>query len=95
VGWKCFRRQKPVPVVRNRSRTAQRLDDVITSTEGSRGRSRLRHYATNRKATGSIPDGSLVFMDLSFQPHCGPGDDSASNRHKYQEYILEVKAAGA
>jgi len=30
-----------------------------------------------------------------FQPHCGPGDDSASNRNEYQEYFLGVKAAGA
>jgi len=31
----------------------------------------------------------------SFSPHYGPGVDSASNRHEYQEYFLEVKAAGA
>jgi hypothetical protein len=52
----------------------------------------LRHYATSRKAAGSIPDGSLgLFIDLSFQQHYGAGDDSASSRHEYQEYLLEVK----
>ena len=30
-----------------------------------------------------------------FQPHYGPGVDSASNRNEYQEYFLGVKAAGA
>jgi len=34
-------------------------------------------------------------LTLSFRPHCGPGVDSASNRNEYQEYFLEVKAAGA
>ena len=32
---------------------------------------------------------------LSFQPHYGPGVDSASNRNEYQDYFLGVKAAGA
>jgi hypothetical protein len=27
--------------------------------------------------------------------HYGPGVDSASKRNEYQEYFLEVKAAGA
>jgi hypothetical protein len=35
------------------------------------------------------------FLHLSFQPHYGPGVDSASNRNEYQEYFLGVKAAGA
>jgi hypothetical protein len=30
-----------------------------------------------------------------FRPHYGPWVDSASNRNEYQEYFLEVKAAGA
>jgi hypothetical protein len=30
-----------------------------------------------------------------FQPHYGPGVNSASNRNEYQEYFLGVKAAGA
>jgi len=51
----------------------------------------LRHCATNRKVTGSIPAGvSGYFIDIkSFQSH------SASNRNEYQEYFLGVKAAGA
>jgi len=46
---------------------------------------------------GSIPAGvSGFFIDIkSFWSHCGPGVDSASNRHEYQEYFLRVKAAGA
>ena len=31
----------------------------------------------------------------TFQSHYGPGVDSASNRNKYQEYFLGVKADGA
>jgi hypothetical protein len=31
----------------------------------------------------------------SFRLHYDPGVDSASNRNKYQEYFLRVKAAGA
>jgi hypothetical protein len=34
-------------------------------------------------------------LTYSFQPHYGPGVDSASNRNEYQEYFLGVKAAGA
>ena len=34
-------------------------------------------------------------MTKSFRPHYGPGVDSASNRNKYQEYFLGLKAAGA
>jgi hypothetical protein len=34
-------------------------------------------------------------LTYSFRPHYGPGVDSASNRIKYQEYFLGVKAAGA
>jgi len=40
----------------------------------------------------SVPNYSLT---SSFQPHYGPGFDSASNRNEYQEYFLEVKAVGA
>ena len=36
------------------------------------------------------------FIEIkSFRQHYGPGVDSASNRNEYQEYFLEVKAAGA
>jgi hypothetical protein len=54
---------------------------------GSRWRSWLRHFATNRKVAGSIPD------DVSeiFHSHCSPGVDSASNRNEYQEYFLGGK----
>jgi len=50
-----------------------------------------------RKVTGSIPAGvSGFFIDTkSFRSHYDPGVDSASNRIEYQEYFLEVKAAGA
>jgi len=34
-------------------------------------------------------------LTQSFQPHYGPGVDSASNRNEYQEYFLGVNAAGA
>jgi len=53
--------------------------------------------ATNRKIAGSIPAGvSGPFIDIkSFRSHHDPGVDSASNRNEYQEYFLEVKAAGA
>ena len=56
----------------------------------------LRCCVTNRKVTGSIPAGvSGFFIDIkSFQSHCGPGVDSASNRNEYQEYFLGVKVAG-
>jgi len=38
----------------------------------------------------------IFFIDMkSFRSHYGPGVESASNRNEYQEYFLEVKAAGA
>ena len=57
----------------------------------------VRCCATNRKIAGSIPAGvSGFFIDIkSFRSHYGPGVDPASNRSEYQEYFLEVKAAGA
>jgi hypothetical protein len=57
----------------------------------------LRCCATNLKVAGSIPPGvSGFFIDVkSFRSHYDPGVDSASNRNEYQEYYLEVKAAGA
>jgi hypothetical protein len=30
-------------------------------------------------------------LTQSFQPHCGPGVDSTSNRNEYQEYFLRGK----
>jgi hypothetical protein len=35
------------------------------------------------------------FIDTTFWMHYGPVVESASNRNKYQKYILEVKANGA
>jgi len=57
----------------------------------------LRCCATDRKVTGSIPAGvSGFFIDIkSFRSHYCTGVDSASSRNEYQEYFLEVKAAGA
>ena len=57
----------------------------------------LRCCATNRKVAGSIPVSvSGFFIDIkSFQSHCGPSVDSASNRNEYQEHFLGAKAAGA
>jgi len=57
----------------------------------------LRCCATNRKDTGSIPDGVIgIFIDIkSFRSHYGPGVVSVSNINEYQEYFLRVKEAGA
>ena len=51
----------------------------------------LRCCATNRKVADSIPAGAIKF----FRSHYGPGVDSASNRHEYQEHFLGVKVVGA
>jgi len=37
----------------------------------------------------------IFSLTQSFRTHYGPGVDSASNRNKYQECFLGVKAAGA
>jgi hypothetical protein len=52
-----------------------------------------RHYATSRKVAGSSPDGVDFFFQftLSFQPHYGPGFDSASKRNENQESSWGVK----
>jgi hypothetical protein len=57
----------------------------------------LRHYATNRKVAGSIPDGAIgrFHWHNPSSDTLAAGDDSASNRNEYQEYFLGVKAAGA
>jgi hypothetical protein len=57
----------------------------------------LRCCVTNRKVVGSIPAGvSGFFVDIkSFRSYYGPGVDSASDINEYQEYFLEVNAAGA
>ena len=57
----------------------------------------LRCCATNLKVVGSIAAGVSGFFThiKSFRPHYGPGVDSTSNRNKYQEHFLGVKAGGA
>ena len=57
----------------------------------------LRCCITNRKVVGSIPAGvSGFFVDIkSFRSYYGPGVNSASDINEYQEYFLEVNAAGA
>jgi hypothetical protein len=57
----------------------------------------LRHCATNRKVTGSIPDDLTEFFSLtySFRSHYVPEVDSASNRNENHEYFMGIKAAGA
>jgi len=54
----------------------------------------LRCCATNWKVAGSIPLEISIHIK-SFRSHYGTGVDSASNRNKYQEHFLGVKAAGA
>jgi len=52
----------------------------------------LKCCATNQKVAGVCG----FFIDTkSFRSHYGPGVDPASNRNKYQEYFLGVKADGA
>jgi hypothetical protein len=55
------------------------------------------HYAASLKVADSIPDEVIRCFQLtySFQPHYGPGVDSATNRNEYQESSLGVKPAGA
>jgi hypothetical protein len=58
---------------------------ITTMMGGMRYCSWLRHYAKNRKVTGLSPE--------SFQPHYGPGVDSASKRNEYQESSWGVKGS--
>jgi hypothetical protein len=56
----------------------------------------LRHYATNRKVAGLIPDG----VNEIFHSHNPSGramvlELTDSNRNEHQEYFLGAKAAGA
>ena len=69
----------------------------VLSNKGTAVAQWLRCCATNVKVAISIPPGvSGFFIDIkSFRSHCGPGVDSASNRNKYREHFLGVKAAGA
>jgi hypothetical protein len=52
----------------------------------------LRRYATSRKVASSIPDEVIYFLPFiqGFQPHCGPGIDSAFNRIELQKMFLGV-----
>jgi len=55
----------------------------------------MRHCAISLKVADSIPDGVTgIFHGYSFRPHYGSGVDTGSNRNKYQEYFLAIKAAG-
>ena len=69
---------------------------VLISVVGTAVAQWLRCYSTDLKVAGSIPGGVSGFLiDIkTFRSHYGPGVDSASNRNKYQEYFLGVKAAG-
>jgi len=60
---------------------------------GSRWRSWLRHCDTSRKVTAFDSRWCHwnFLLTKSFQPHCDPGVDSASNRNEHQEYFLEGK----
>ena len=49
----------------------------------------MRHCATCRKVAGSISDGVIAIFH--FNPNCGPGVDSVSNRNEYQEHLLVGK----
>ena len=48
------------------------LDYISVSISGTWWRGWFRHYATRRKAAGSIPDGSIWILQ-SFRPHYGLG----------------------
>ena len=69
------------------------LTELHLSVEGTLWRNWLRLCATSRRVAGSIPNG--VFGIFHYRPHYDPGVVSASNINEYQEYFLEVKAAGA
>jgi hypothetical protein len=46
----------------------------------------LRHYATNRKVLGSIPDEVMFSIYLIPPAALGPGVYSASNRNEYRKH---------
>jgi hypothetical protein len=56
---------------------------------GRNGSNRVIKGAWSGTRTGPRPIKTLVSQ--SFQAHCGPGVDSASNRNEYQEYFLGGK----
>jgi hypothetical protein len=47
---------------------------------------KLRHYATNRKVAGSIPDEVKFYVYLILPAALGPGVYSASNINEYQKH---------
>jgi len=51
--------------------------------------------ALQYKPEGSVFVFRLRHSKLFFLPHYGPGVDVASNRNKYQGYLLGAKAADA
>ena len=69
------------------SRNCHSITPIVTQTSASlwttRWRSCLRHCATSRKVTGSIPDDVTGI----FRWH-NPSGRTACNRNEYQEYFL-------
>jgi hypothetical protein len=62
------------------SDSVRELNLDLRITRGTPWRIWLRHCATSRKVSGSIPDGVI-----------GPGVDSAANRIEYQGFLLGGK----
>jgi hypothetical protein len=52
-------------------------------------------FKSERREFGSRRCHWNFSLTQSFRPHYGPGFDSASNRNKYQQFFVGVKAAGA
>ena len=97
LAWTCH---KHVKILNNFIEFKLRYTEyinIIIYHKGAAVGELLRCFVTSRKVTGSIPVGiSVFFIDIkSFQSHCDPVVDSASNRNEYQEYFLWIKAAGA
>jgi hypothetical protein len=63
------------------------LNEIIREHEVAQW---LRHYATNRKVAGSIPDEVSFLIYLIFPAALGPGVYSASNRNEYQKHKNNV-----
>ena len=101
--WQEFLWEKPVPIPRppisntNPTRITIEINTGLNKDWGRAVVQWLRHYATNRQVTGSIPRGVIGI----FQWHNPSGRNMALgstqplNRNEYQVYFLGVKAAGA
>jgi hypothetical protein len=65
----------------------------VRSSHGTRRCSWLRYSATSRKVMVSILCAFIedIHLHNTFVPNVTLGDDSASNRNKYQEYFLGCK----